>query len=385
MVTQEERIRVGKKAGIVGILCNLVLCSLKYLIGTLSGSVSITADAINNLSDAASSVVTLLGFKLAGKKADATHPYGYERFEYLAGLVVAALILVIGVDLAKTSIGKILHPEAVEFSAALVIVLLFSILVKLWLASFNVKLGKSIQSKTLMASGDDARNDVISTGAVLLAALLEHFTGLRADGVMGLIVAGFIIWSGFGIAKDTISPLLGEAPDEELVHKISALMTSRKEILGIHDLVVHDYGPGRRYVSAHAEVDYRADVLDIHEILDDLEREARQNLNVELTIHYDPIVTDDPLLDQARKLVTDHLAKSLPDVKIHDFRMVKGEGHSNVLFDAVIPIGSEYEQKEAQLRLQKEVNEVLNSGAIVGSDCRYFSVITFDKEVFNQS
>jgi len=382
---QEIRMKVGKKAGIVGIICNLFLCASKFIAGTISGSVSITADAVNNLSDAASSVVTLLGFKLAGKKADAEHPYGYERFEYLAGLVVAALILVIGVELVKSSVDKILHPSAVDFSITLVLVLLLSIAVKLWLASYNVKLGRAIQSKTLMASAQDARNDVISTGAVLLAALTEHFTGWQIDGYVGLLVALFIIWSGIGIAKETISPLLGEAADEELVHQISALVTGRPEVLGIHDLIVHDYGPGRRYASAHAEIDCRANVLEAHEVLDDLEREAREKLHVELTIHYDPIVTDDPLLNEARSLIIDELHQIDPKFKIHDFRMVRGEGHSNILFDIVVPRGSAVETESAQKELVERVNRLLNSGPLEHAGCKFFSVITFDSEAFNDS
>jgi len=383
MVTQEERISVGKKAGITGILCNLALCVSKFIIGSLSGSVSITADAVNNLSDAASSIVTLLGFKLAGKKADAEHPYGYDRFEYLAGLIVAALILIIGVELVKSSIDKIIHPADVEFSVALVIVLSLSIALKLWLASYNVRLGRSINSQTLIASGSDARNDVISTGAVLLASIVEKLTGLRVDGYIGLLVALFIIWSGIGIARDTISPLLGEAPDEELVHNISGLITSKPGVLGVHDLIVHDYGPGRRYASAHAEMDYRSDVLTAHELLDDIEHEAMEKYNVELTIHYDPIVTDDPVLNQAKQLVTERLHEIDSNIKLHDFRFVRGEGHSNVLFDMVIPQGSALDDPQAQAGILRTVNELLNSGRIAGAHGRFFAVITFDSEAFN--
>ena len=252
--TSDPAVRAGygRLAGVTGIVCNLLLFALKLLAGTISGSVSITADAVNNLSDASGSIVTLVGFKLASRPADDEHPYGHARMEYLSGLAVAVLILVIGVELVKSSIGKILHPEAVEFSALIVVILVCSILVKLWMAVFNRKLGRRIGSAALTAAAADSRNDVISTGAVLLACIVGQLTGLKIDGYVGLLVALFILWSGVGIAKDTIDPLIGAKPDESLVHAIACLMTSHPSILGIHDLMVHDYGPGRRFASVHA-------------------------------------------------------------------------------------------------------------------------------------
>ena len=271
--TEDPSVReaYGRLAGIVGVVCNVLLFVGKFLLGTLTGSVSIMADAVNNLSDASSSIVTLIGFGLAAKPADEGHPFGHHRIEYLAGLAVAAMILLIGAELVKTSIGKILHPADVECTAAAILVLLASILVKLWLARFNRTLGKKISSPALMATAADSRNDVITTAAVLLCAVLAAATGLRLDGYVGLLVALFILWSGISIAKDTIDPLLGAAPDESLVHAIASEITGYGGILGIHDLMVHDYGPGRRFASAHAEVDYRMNILDAHELLDDID------------------------------------------------------------------------------------------------------------------
>lgn len=304
--TSDPAVRAGygRLAGVTGIVCNLLLFALKLLAGTISGSVSITADAVNNLSDASGSIVTLVGFKLASRPADDEHPYGHARMEYLSGLAVAVLILVIGVELVKSSIGKILHPEAVEFSALIVVILVCSILVKLWMAVFNRKLGRRIGSAALTAAAADSRNDVISTGAVLLACIVGQLTGLKIDGYVGLLVALFILWSGVGIAKDTIDPLIGAKPDESLVHAIAYLMTSHPSILGIHDLMVHDYGPGRRFASVHAELDHRIDPLVAHEILDEIERQAKRDLHVDLVIHYDPIVTDDPEVTSVHTRVT---------------------------------------------------------------------------------
>ena len=264
------RSKYGKLAGVVGILCNVLLFLGKLLIGTLSGSVSITADAVNNLSDASSSVVTLLGFKLAEKPADEGHPYGHARFEYLSGLVVAAMIVVIGVELVKSSVSKILHPEAVEFSAAMVIVLLLSIVLKFWMASFSRSLGRRIDSEALIATAADSRNDVSSTAAVLATGIAGHLTGWKIDGYAGLLVAIFILYSGVSIARDTIDPLLGEAPNGDLVRMVAGEIGAYDKVLGIHDLMVHDYGPGRRFASVHVEMDSHEDPLICHDIIDDI-------------------------------------------------------------------------------------------------------------------
>lgn len=364
----------GRLSGWVGIFCNVLLCAAKLLIGVLSGSVSITADAVNNLSDASGSVVTLLGFKLASKPADKEHPYGHDRIEYLAGLTVSVLILVIGVELIKSSVEKILHPAPVEFSPAVVIVLAASILVKLWMSLFNRNLGRKIHSATLEATAADSRNDVISTAAVLAACIFAHLTRLNIDGYVGVLVALFILYSGVGIVRETVDPLLGKAPDEELVHSIRDEVAKYPEILGIHDLIIHDYGPGRRFASLHAEMDSKMDVLLGHEIIDDLERDVMGNLNVELVVHYDPIVTDDEELNQLKARVLDTLHGIDERLSIHDFRMVYGVGHTNVIFDLVVPLDLNDEIEE----LKQKINEGIQFG-----DKKYYAVITTDCEAFN--
>ena len=366
------RSAAGKLSGIVGILCNAVLFAGKFIIGTLSGSVSITADAMNNLSDATSSVVTLIGFRLAEKPADEDHPYGHARFEYLSGLAVAAMIVVIGFELAKSSVEKILHPTQVAFSVPLVVVLVGSIAVKLWLALFNTNLGKDIQSATLMATGADSRNDVISTGAVLIAAVLERLFGWKIDGFMGIAVAIFILYSGAMLAKDTISPLLGESASPELQREIVELMKQEPSVLGYHDLMVHDYGPGQRFGSLHVEMDQRLDPLYCHELIDNLERKCLEEIGVHLVIHYDPIVIGDPEMDEIRQLLTHTLTAFDPRLTLHDFRMVKS-GHINLIFDIAIP--HELANRE------KDIRKTLENALAENRQGTYYLVITFDKGI----
>lgn len=369
------RERYGKLAGITGIICNVLLFAFKLLAGTLSGSVSITADAVNNLSDASSSLVTLLGFRLAARPADEKHPYGHARMEYLSGLAVAVMILVIGVELVKSSVQKILHPEAVEFSVLTAAVLTGSILLKLWMALFDRKLGRKISSAALIAAAADSRSDVIATGAVLLACVVGRLTGLMIDGWAGLLVALFILWSGVGVVKDTVDPLLGAKPDEALVRAIAYLMTSHVDILGFHDLMVHDYGPGRRFASVHAEIDHRIDPLIAHEILDEIERQAKRELHVDLVIHYDPVVTDDPEVAAVRTRVLQIMHGLDPRLSLHDFRMVSGQHHVNVIFDMVLP--PEDAQTAEQLRRQIEAQ--LQDGKKT-----YHLIVTFDTAAFNE-
>ena len=375
--TQTPAVRegYGKLAGLTGIVVNALLCAGKLLAGALSGSVSIMADAINNLSDAASSIVTLLGFKLAAKPADDAHPYGHQRVEYLAGLTVAALILLIGTELVKSSIQRILHPEAVAFTVVGAAVLLLSIAAKLWLCLFYRKLGKSIRSEALLASAADSRNDVASTAAVLAAYAFAWFTHIQIDGWAGLLVAVFILWSGVGIARDTIDPLLGEAPDEALVHAIAQEIRSYDaRVLGIHDLIVHDYGPGRRFASVHVELDAREDVLEAHELIDNIERDITKKLRVELVIHYDPIVTDDAEVNEVRQRVEAIVTEIDPRLSFHDFRMVRGREHSNVIFDLVLP----FDLRGQEPSLRARIGEALHA-----ENPRYRTVITFDSEAFN--
>jgi len=369
------RNKAGRLSGIVGIGCNVLLFIGKFIIGTLSGSVSITADAMNNLTDAGSSVVTLIGFKLAEKPADEDHPYGHARYEYLSGLAVAALILIIGVDLAKTSVGKIINPTAVTFSIPLLAVLMGSILVKLWLSLFNNKLGKLIDSSALLATATDSRNDVIATAAVLSATLIEKFTGFRIDGIMGLAVAVFILYSGINLAKETISPLLGEAASPELQKQIVAILDAEEAVLGYHDLMVHDYGPGQRFGSLHVEMDQSIDPLWCHERIDNLERKALQELGVHLVIHYDPIVMDDEELSAMRDLVGALLKDIDSRLDFHDFRMVQGTGHTNLIFDIVMP--------HAMSGQEKPIKKALENALAARSQGTYYLVITFDKSSFS--
>ena len=375
MAQNSDRGTAGRLAGTVGIVANAVLFAMKLVVGTLAGSVSITADALNNLSDASSSVVTLLGFKLAEKPADADHPYGHARYEYLSGLAVAAMILFIGFELAKSSVEKILNPQAVDFTWITGGVLLVSMGIKLWLSLFNRRLGRKIQSETLLATAADSRNDVIATGAVLLSGLVERFTGARIDGFMGLAVAIFILYSGIGLARDTISPLLGEAAGPELREQILDQIRSEPRVLGYHDLMVHDYGPGRRFASVHVEMDRREDPLVCHELIDDLERECYESHGIHLVIHYDPVITDDPELDRAKEMVGHALRSIDSRLSLHDFRMVQGSGHTNLIFDVALPEDLMSRKGEIKTRLDQSLNR--------DAQCTYFTVITFDPAAFN--
>ncbi len=368
------RAAAGRLSGVVGIVCNILLFGAKFLIGTLSGSVSVTADAMNNLSDASSSLVTLIGFKLAEKPADEDHPYGHARFEYLSGLAVAAMIVVIGFELAKSSVEKIFHPATVETTIPMLAVLIGSILVKLWLSLFNTKLGKYIDSAAILATAADSRNDVISTGAVLLAAVLEAVTHWKIDGYMGLAVALFILYSGAMLAKETISPLLGESASPELQAQIVALLDKEPAVLGYHDLMVHDYGPGQRFGSLHVEMDQKQDPLWCHERIDDLERECFNTLGVHLVIHYDPIVVGDAELDAMRETVS-HLLMGIDDrLSIHDFRMVKGTGHTNLVFDVVLP--------HSLVGQEKTIKKQLEESLAKNQPGKLYLVITFEPESF---
>ena len=361
---------IGKLSGMVGIVCNLLLFGFKLVVGTISGAVSITADAMNNLSDATSAVVTLIGFKLAEKPADADHPYGHARYEYLSGLAVAGLIVVIGFELAKTSVEKILHPGQVLFSLPVCVVLVGSILVKLWMSLFNRRLGKMVGSTALLATSADSRNDAISTTAVLLAGILGTVFGWKIDGWMGLAVALFILYSGAMLAKETISPLLGENASPELRQQITDLVGGVPEVLGYHDLMVHDYGPGQRFASMHVEMDQSADPLACHELIDNLERACLQQLKVNLIIHYDPVVTGDAQMDRMRQVVQELLRQQDERISIHDFRMVRGQGHSNLIFDAELP--------PELMRRQQEIERRLNEDLAAAEPGTYYMVITFD-------
>ncbi len=372
----DDRAASGRRAGMVGIVANVALCLSKLAVGVLSNSVSITADAMNNLSDASSSVVTLLGFKLAEKPADEDHPFGHARYEYLSALAVAVLILLIGFELGKSSIAKIFDPEAVNFTWVTAAVLMGSMVVKLWLCLFDRRLGKKIGSDALLATAADSRNDVIATGAVLVSGILERYTGWQIDGYVGLAVAGFILFSGFGMAKSTVSTLLGEAAGPELREQIIDQIRTEPLVLGYHDLMVHDYGPGRRFASIHVEMDRREDPLHCHEIIDDLERECLQSHGIHLVIHYDPVVTDDPELARLKSEVLAGLGAMDSRLAVHDFRMVEGKRHTNLIFDIALP--SDLTGHEEQIRT------LLDEHLARLEEKKYFTVITFDPEAFNK-
>ncbi len=353
----KARAKIGRLSGVVGIGSNVLLFAGKLLVGLLSGAVSITADAMNNLSDAASSIVTLIGFKLAEKPADSEHPYGHARYEYLSGLAVAALILVIGFELAKTSVEKIFSPDPVALSLPMVLVLVASVLVKLWLCLFNRRLGKKIGSNTLLATAADSRNDVITTLAVLCAGVIETCTRLPVDGYMGLAVALFILYSGIHLGKETISPLLGEGASPELRQLIVDTVSTEARVLGYHDLMVHDYGPGQRFASLHVEMDQKEDPLLCHEIIDEMERQCLETHNIHLVIHYDPIVTGDPELDALQEQVRQALQAVDKRLSVHDFRMVRKSEKPILLFDVSIPFDMEKKEEKIKKRVEKALAE----------------------------
>lgn len=360
----------GTLASTVGIVCNVLLCVGKGAIGLFAGSVSIVADAVNNLSDASSNVVSLLGFHMAGRPADREHPYGHGRYEYLAGMVVAVLVLVIGVELVRSSVEKLVDPSPTEFSPAVAIVLVASMLVKAWMMLFNRTLGRRIGSVTLEATAMDSRNDVITTGAVLAAAVVSALTGVDLDGWAGLAVGCFILWSGFGLMRETIDPLLGRTPSDELVRHIHDTIMGYPGVLGTHDLMVHDYGPGRQFASAHVEMAAEASPLDSHDTLDNIEREFLERDGMHVVLHYDPIVTDDPQVCDLRNWIAQQVKVIDPELTIHDLRCVPGPTHTNVIFDCVRPHGLAMSDDELRGTI---------SGLVKSRHPGYDCVITVDR------
>ena len=370
--TEDPKVResYGKFAGVVGIISNLFLCIMKILIGVFSGSIAIIADGINNMADASSSIITLVGFRLASKPEDEYHPYGHARIEYLTGLFVSILIIVLGVQLFKTSLEKIFNPDTLEFSYITIITLVIAIAVKLWQSLFNISIGKKINSLTLIATGADSRNDVIATSAVLVSVLVVKFTGLQIDGYMGCLVALFIIWSGIQLVRDTISPLLGEAPDDDLVKAITETVKKEPGILGIHDLMVHNYGPGKIFASIHVEVDADGDLMKSHDMIDNIERIVKESLRIEFVIHMDPVKTNDPLIHKMKAVISEAFAPLDGVENIHDFRIVPGPTHTNIIFDVVLSMDCRCTEKEIQQIADDTVKAI---------DDNYFVVITFDR------
>lgn len=366
------RARIGKLSGAVGIICNCLLAAGKLIVGHMTSSMSITADGLNNLSDGASSIVTLLGFKLAEKPADRKHPYGHARIEYIAGLTVAVMILFIGLELGKSSVEKFIDPEPIEFSFTAVWVLCASILVKLFMMLFNLKMGRRINSNTLLATAADSRNDVMTTSAVLAASIVEHFYDVRIDGVMGIAVSLFILYSGIKLAGETMSPLLGEGANPELQKQITDYINGCPMVLGCHDLMVHDYGPGRRYASIHVEIDKNEDPMACHARIDRMERECLKNYGTHLVIHYDPVVTDDPEVNSTKRLVNTIIKVRDGRLTIHDFRMVDDGESVKMSFDMILPEDLRGQEQSIKETVEKALDSLDSK--------KYYADITFDME-----
>ena len=364
------RQRYGVVSSVVGILCNALLCTAKIAAGLLTGAVSIVADGINNLSDGGSCVVSLLGFKMAGKPADDKHPFGHGRIEYVAGLIVSFIIVLMGVELAKTSLDKIFHPEEISFSWITPAVLGISILVKLWMCFFNRKMGDKIDSAVLRATAMDSLSDVAATSSVLAGFVIGYWARVNLDGYLGVLVALFILYTGVSTAKGTLDLLLGEAPDPEFVKQIQQEVLSYPEIIGVHDLIVHNYGPGHSVISLHAEVPCDVDILKIHDTIDNAERDLKKKFDCEVVIHMDPIVTNDKETNEIHQKLSSIVRLLDSRVTIHDFRMVKGPTHTNLIFDIVVP---------HQFRLtDDQVVESLRQ-AVKALDARYEIVVNVDK------
>lgn len=362
----------GILCGGVGIALNLVLFLGKWIAGMISGSIAITADAFNNLSDAGSSIITLVGFKLSGQKPDPEHPFGHGRMEYISGLFVSVAILIMGFELITTSIEKVRQPEPIESSPLILGILAASILIKVYMAYYNRSVGKKIGSAAMNATAMDSLSDTISTALVLAATIISHFTGLLLDGWFGILVGLFIFYTGIQTMKDTMNPLLGQPPKKELVKKIDQIVTAHSTVHGIHDLIVHDYGPGRLMISLHAEVDADGNLLELHDEIDNIEHELQQKLNCAATIHMDPIVTDDEEVVRIREKVNEIVVSLGANFTMHDFRMVKGPTHTNLVFDVVIPYGTQYTEVEVIKTIKQEIQSKIGR--------KYFAVIQIDRD-----
>ena len=360
----------GTLGGAVGICCNVLLFLIKMLAGLLTGAISIMADAFNNLSDAGSSIVTLIGFRMAGRPADPDHPFGHGRIEYLSGLFVAVAIILMGAELLQSAVDKILHPQMPSYTMTALVILVISILLKFWMSRFNRILGDRIDSEAMRATAADSLSDCISTGTVLLGAVFTYFTEKNIDGFVGLFVAAFVLWAGIHAVKETIQPLLGAAPDPELVEAVSSEVLKEDLVLGIHDMVVHDYGPGRRMISLHAEVPYNEDLLTIHDVIDNIEMRICREFQCEITIHMDPVVTDDREVNEAKEMVKEIVSSLDASWSIHDFRMVRGQTHTNLIFDVVVPVTARKEKGEIASKIREKISQ---------KDKKYFAVIQVEQ------
>lgn len=365
----EVRRHYGVLCSMLGIALNVCLFLGKYLAGVLSGSIAVMADAFNNLSDAGSSLITLIGFKFAGKKADKEHPFGHGRVEYLSGLAVAAAIVLMGFELAKSSLDKILHPASVETNLLSIGILLVSVAVKCYMSSYNRSIGARIDSAAMRATAADSLSDAAATSVVLLSLLIQKATGVDVDGFCGILVAGFILYAGYNAAKDTLSPLLGQPPEPELIEEIQRITLAHPEIIGIHDLVVHDYGPGRQMISLHGEVPGNGDIFVLHDVIDQAEKELKEQLGCDAVIHMDPIEMDNSTVSEMRAEVAKLAVELHPEITIHDFRMVSGTTHTNLIFDAVVPYGLKLSDREVIEALQNKISERWET---------YFAIVSID-------
>lgn len=362
----------GVLCGTVGIVLNMLLFAGKWLAGFLSGSIAITADAFNNLSDAGSSVLTLIGFHLSGQKPDQKHPFGHGRMEYISGLFVSVAILIMAVELIQSSVHKLIHPEAIEGSPLILAILMVSVCVKVYIAYYNKKIGKKINSAAMAATAADSMSDTIATSAVLFSAVISMAAGVNLDGWCGLLVGVFILYSGVQALKDTVDPLLGQAPDKALVEQIQSLVTSYPVVQGIHDMMIHDYGPGRRIVSLHAEVDAKGDILKIHDEIDNIERKLRETLNCHATIHMDPVEADNEEVRKLRLQTAKLIAGMELNLSIHDFRVVKGETHTNLIFDVVVPFECPLKDSEVIEKIEEGIQQYPGN---------YYAVIQIDRDL----
>ena len=362
------RTNVGKLSGIVGIFSNLFLFVIKFVIGTIVHSVSIQADGVNNLTDAGSNIISILSFHLANKPADKDHPFGHERTETIASLFVGILILVLGFETAKESISKVIHPGSIDFRIASVIILLISIIVKFWMYAYNKKLSKTYDSSLLEATALDSISDVCGTTAVLVSTLLSPVLHFNLDGYMGIVVSGIIIYGAYGLLRDMINSLIGEAPDPELVHNIVDRIMAHPAILGVHDMMLHNYGPNKIFASAHVEVDSSKDIFETHDHIDNIEREVKENMNIDLVLHMDPVKVNDPETELYRAKVVEAIHQIDPKWGFHDFRIVSGPTHVNLVFDLVIPFEEKYTQEEIEEMLLKHIE----------SDKKIYLVLTID-------
>lgn len=369
--TDNPRVRekYGTLSSIVGIVCNVMLFLLKYAMGTLAGSIAVISDAFNNLSDSASCIVTLFGYKLSAKPADKDHPFGHGRMEYLTSLIIAAVIIVMGIELFKTSAVKIIHPEKVAFRWIVFISLLVSIGVKLWMSLFNTKLGKKINSTVMLATAKDSRNDVIATLATVISVVASLFTDLPVDGVMGVLVSAFILKAGYEIIRDTVDELLGKPADAECVRQITGIVLCDERIIGLHDMIIHNYGPGNVFGSCHAEVRSTENFVSVHDLIDTIEHEIHRRMKIIMTIHIDPVEVDNEQLNIRKEMISRNLHEISPELSFHDFRMVVGDTHTNLIFDIVVPFGFKMSDDEIKEKIDRSLE---------GDSVKFYTVITFD-------